>query len=117
MAKVKYSSVVLVALVMMVINIQPVFADQATSNVGITFTGHWEQPGGGETAPPVGNSNGDQMTVVSNQHSNQSTNAEKLPQTGVSNDLLGIQMLGVLLTIMGLGILIKQKDGISNEKK
>lgn len=113
MAKVKYSSVVLVALVMMVINIQPVFADQATSNVGITFTGHWEQPGGGETAPPVGNSNGDQMTVVSNQ----STNAEKLPQTGVSNDLLGIQMLGGLLTIMGLGILIKQKDGISNEKK
>lgn len=129
MAKMKYGIVVIIALMMNIINVQPAFADQATSSIGITFTGHWDKPGG-EIVPPTGNGNhqttnpghqagnGDHLTVVSEgHHASGKNNGGKLPQTGVNQNFRVIQALGIILLILGLGILIKKRDGFNNEKK
>jgi len=126
LAKVKYGIIaVMMVLVINVTNSHPVFADQTMSDVGITFTGHWEQPGE-QMVPPTGHKqqshrgnqslgNGNHLTVVSEEKPRTTTDIAKLPQTGVKQDNQQIQLLGSSLLIVGISILFKKKDGIKND--
>lgn len=126
LAKVKYGIIaVMMALVINVTHSHPVFADQTMSDVGITFTGHWEQPGE-QIVPPTGNNqqshkshqslgNGNHLTVVSEEKPRTTTDIAKLPQTGVQQDIQQIQLLGSSLLIVGISILFRKKDGFKHD--